>query len=111
MKTIIATLSLLALISAQAASISPRTVSVIESRIENQKVALDKKVSSANTDDMVQGKVVAVMSYDVEVLLENAEKMLESVNADKNSSDKAIAKKVSEIKAVLDASDLLINQI
>lgn len=111
MKTFLAMISLLTLISAQAATISSKTVSEIEVRIENQKIALEKKVSSANTDDIVEGKVVAVMSYNVEVLLETAATLLVSLDDEKNISEKAIAARVLEINSYLNDAEVLIQSI
>ena len=111
MKSIIAMVSLLALISAQAAVISPKAASVIESRISNQKIALENKVATVNTNDIVQGKVAAVMSNEVEVLLNNAENMLQAISADTGLTSSNIAEKVLEIEAVLNAADLLISEI
>ena len=76
-----------------------------------QKIALENKVATVNTNDIVQGKVAAVMSNEVEVLLNNAENMLQAISADTGLTSSNIAEKVLEIEAVLNAADLLISEI
>ena len=111
MKAFIAMLSLVTMISAQAATISSKSVSAIESRIETQRSILNDKINSANTDDIVEGKVVATMSYKVEVLLENAESLLSAVASEKNLSKASIAAKIAEINAVLNDAEMTIQEI
>ena len=111
MKSFIAILSLVTVISAQAATVSKQTVSSIASRIEVQRVTLDDKVSNANTDDIVEGKVVATMSNQVEVLLKTAQQMLDSAAAAKKLTKAEVAEKVSDINAVLEVAKLLTSEI
>ena len=106
MKTIIAMLSLLTVITASASTISAKALVGIESRIENQKAALSYKLDSANTDDIIEGKIVASITHMVEEKLAKAEKMVNSIN----ESDLTAAK-VAEINAVLDESETLIQEI
>ena len=106
MKTLIATLSLFVLITAQAATISTKVLGGIESRIENQKAELVSNLYSANTDDMQEGKHIASMAYLIEGKLALAEQMLASLNESDLTSEK-----IAEITKILDEADKLIQEI
>ncbi len=106
MKSFIAMLSLFTLITAQAATISTKVLVGMESRIENQKAELVTKLDSANTDDIVEGKIIASITHLVEEKLATAEKMLASLNESDLTSEK-----IAEISAILDQADTLIQEI
>lgn len=106
MKSIIAMLSLLTVLTVQA-SVSPKALVGIESRMDNQKVALEDKVNSANTDDLIEGKIVASIMNMVEAKLATAQQMFDAISSEKDLTEENIA----AINAVLDQADLLIQEI
>ena len=106
MKSFIAMLSLFTLITAQAYTVPTKFLVGMESRIENQKTELASKIASANTDDIVEGKIVASITYLVEQKLAKAAAMLDSLNESDLTTDK-----INEITEILDQADKLIEEI
>ena len=106
MKTFIAMLSLLAVLTAQA-SVSPKVLVGLESRMDNQKAALEVAVNSANTDDLIEGKIVASIMNMVEAKLATAQKMFDAISSEDDLTEENIA----AISAVLDQADSLIQEI
>lgn len=107
MKSFIAIVSLFTLITAQAATVSAKALLGIESRIENQKEALNDKLNSFYTDDVIEGKIVAVMTNTIEDKLAQAEEMLNSIDTDEQLTEE----KIAEISALLDEVERLIQEI
>lgn len=106
MKMFIATLSLLALMTAQAASLSPKVLVGLDSRMENQKAELEAKVNAANTDDITEGKIVASINQLVLAKIALAQDMLNSL-----SDDGITEENIALVTAVLDEADKLISEI
>ena len=106
MKTFIAMLSLLTVLTAQA-SVSPKVLVGLESRMDNQRYELEVKVNSANTEDIVEGKIVASIMNMVEAKLATAQKMFDAISSEDDLTEENIA----AINAVLDQADLLIQEI
>lgn len=107
MKAFIAIVSLFTLITAQAATISAKALIGIESRIEMQRLALQDKLSSFETDDITEGKIVAAMVNTIEAKLESAEHALDSIASDEQLTEE----NVDAINKILDESEKLIEEI
>lgn len=107
MKTIIAIVSLFALITAQASTISAKALVGIDSRIEIQREALNDKLSSVNTDDLTEGKIVAAIAGMVESKLQEAQELVNSIVSEEQLTEENIAL----INAILDQSEELIQEI
>ena len=100
-------LSLVIMISAQAASISSIEANEIGSRIETQREEFNEKTAYpvGNRD------FVAVSSIQIEALLGKADQKLESLISNDNLSKKEIAEKIKEINYLLMASERLIFEL
>lgn len=107
MKALVVLFSFLTLVSAFAGSISPKALLGIESRIELQRMALNEKLNSVNTDDITEGKIVAAMASSIEAKLEKAERALSLIESDNELTEENVAK----INAILDESERLIEEI
>ena len=107
MKTFILTLSLLTMISAQAASISSKTASEIESNIYNQRKDFVEKTAFP----IGNKRFVMVSSFQIETLLQKAHEMLNAITVESNLSEKEIVEKIKDIEYFLNTSSNLINQL
>lgn len=107
MKALIVIFSFLTLMSSFAATISAKALAGIDSRIEEQRSDLNKKLNAANTDDFMEGKIVAAMANMIENKLEKAEKELALIESDDELTEENVAK----INAILDESEKLIKEI
>ena len=107
MKKFIAMLSLFTIICAQAATISEKSVSIIQSKITSQREEFIEKTAFP----IGNKNFVAVTSFQIQALLSEAEKMLEAVISEKNLSDSQIVEKIKEIDSFLMASEKLIYQL
>lgn len=106
MKAFITVLSLFTIITAQAATVSAKALLGIESRISLQREVLNDKLNAADTSDITEGKIVAAMTNMIESKLALAEEMLNSL-----SESDLTEENVAKINAVLDQSELLIEEI
>lgn len=107
MKSFIAIVSLFALITAQAATVSAKALLGIESRIEMQREALKEKLNNFETDDITEGKIVAAIVYSVEEKLARAEEGLNSIASEEQLTEE----NVDAINKILDESERLIEEI
>lgn len=107
MKSFIAIVSLFALITAQAATVSAKALLGIESRIEMQREALKEKLNNFDTDDITEGKIVAAIVNSVEEKLAQAEEGLNSIASDEQLTEE----NVDAINKILDESERLIEEI
>lgn len=107
MKAFIAVIALFTIVTAQAATISAKALIGIESRIEIQREALQDKLSNFETDDIVEGKIVAAMVNQIEDKLKAAEQALNSIASDEQLTEETVA----EINSILDESERLIEEI
>ena len=107
MKKVILIVGLLTMISAQAASISPKTASEIESNIYNQRKDFVEKTAFP----IGNKRFVMVTSFQIETLLQKAQEMLNAIAIESNLSEKEIAEKIKDIESFLITSSNLINQL
>lgn len=107
MKAFIAIIALFTIVTAQAASISAKALLGIESRIEIQRLALQDKLSNFETDDIVEGKIVATMVNSIESKISQAEEALNSIASDEQLTEES----VDAINKILDESEKLIEEI
>lgn len=107
MKAFIAVIALFTIVTAQAATISAKALIGIESRIEIQREILQDKLSNFETDDIVEGKIVAAMVNQIESKLKAAEQALNSIASDEQLTEETVA----EINSILDESERLIEEI
>ena len=107
MKSFIAMLSLLALMTAQAGTVSPKALAGLESRMDNINAALEQKLDSTSTNDYYEGKIIAGIADAVRSKLATAEKMFDAISSEEDLTEENIA----AISAVLDQSEELIEEI
>ena len=108
MKAFIAMITLFAVMSVQAATISAKAMLGCESRIENQRVALQEKLNSLeDTGDITEGKIVASIVNMVYDRLVQAEEALLAIDSD----EKLTVEAIDAINKILDESEELIREI
>lgn len=106
MKTFIAIVSLFTIITAQAATVSAKALAGIDSRIELQREILNDKLSSFETDDITEGKIVATMVNLIESKIAQAEAAANLIGDEELTEEN-----IAAINAILDQSEKLIEEI
>ena len=106
MKTLLIIASLFTMITAHAA-VSAKSLLGIESRIEIQRESLQEKLRSFETDDYMEGKIVASMVSMIEEKLTSAENSLNAIVSDESLTEENVA----QINSILDESEKLIEEI
>lgn len=107
MKTMAVIICLFTLITTQAATISQKSSSAIETKIELQRQELNEKTSYP----VGNKRVVAVSVFQIEAILEKSESMLSDLKSETNLSEKEIAEKILDINYFLVVSENLIYQL
>ena len=107
MKKIILIVGLLTIISAQAATISVKAISAVETRIDTQRKDFAEKTSYA----VGNRRFVAVTSYQIEALLLKAQEMLDALILEPNLTELEISERVKDIESFLSTSANLIYQL
>lgn len=107
MKAFIALVSLFTVLTVQASTVSAKALLGVESRIEMQRLTLQDKLNSFDTDDITEGKIVAALVNMIEEKLEAAEQSLNNIDSEEKLTEENVAK----INSILDESEKLIEEI
>lgn len=107
MKALFAALTIFITMNVFAQSVSPKALLGLESRILNQKIEMNQKLNAANTDDLMEGKILAALGNMISDKLEQAEKEIAKID----SEEELTAANIAKIEKLLDEADQLINEI